>query len=228
MAPALLALESTALRDKVCAPLGLNPSEQQLALLLGYLDLLSRWNATYNLTAVKDRAGMLTQHLADCLAVVPAVQRYLGARDVSSFRILDVGSGGGLPGIVLAIMLPTVQVSCVDSVGKKAAFVRQVAGALALPRLQAVHSRVEALKAPPFDLVISRAFASLPDFVGLTASQLASDGCWLAMKGKYPQDEIEQLPAAVQLFHVEQLMVPGMEAERCLLWLKRAQQTLAP
>ena len=153
--------ERARLLQDICVPLGLQPHDTQLDQLLGYLDLMQRWNATYNLTAVRDRAGMLTQHLADCLAVVPPVTRHLqqlhqqpsGASDshtppVRALRVLDVGSGGGLPGVVLAIMLPALQVTCVDTVGKKAAFVRQVAGALALPGLQAAHSRVEALQVP--------------------------------------------------------------------------------
>jgi 16S rRNA (guanine527-N7)-methyltransferase len=202
----------------LCQPLGLSPSPTQAAALLGFLDLLQRWNGTYNLTAVRDPAAMWTQHLADCLAVVPPVQR------LAPHRLLDVGSGGGLPGCVLAIMLPAVQVSCVDAVGKKVAFVRQVAGALALPNLQGLHARVENLQkteqAPAFDLITSRAFASLPDFVALTRRHLAPGGVWAAMKGKHPADEIAALPADVDMFHVEQLQVPGLDAERCLVWLR--------
>jgi 16S rRNA (guanine527-N7)-methyltransferase len=202
----------------LCQPLGLSPSPTQAAALLGFLDLLQRWNSTYNLTAVRDPAAMWTQHLADCLAVVPPVQR------LAAHRLLDVGSGGGLPGCVLAIMLPAVQVSCVDTVGKKVAFVRQVAGALALPNLQGLHARVENLQkteqAPAFDLITSRAFASLPDFVALTRRHLAPGGVWAAMKGKHPADEIAALPADVDMFHVEQLQVPGLDAERCLVWMR--------
>jgi 16S rRNA (guanine527-N7)-methyltransferase len=134
--------------------------------------------------------------------------------------VLDVGSGGGLPGVVLALMRPALDVTCVDAVGKKAAFVRQVAGALALPNLHAVHGRVEALRAPPFELVTSRAFASLADFVRLTRPLLAPGGSWLAMKGKLPADEIAALPADVTVFHVEPIGVPGLDAERCLVWIK--------
>jgi 16S rRNA (guanine527-N7)-methyltransferase len=201
--------------DATFAALGLEPSPAQTDALLRYLDLLQRWNATYNLTAVRDRAAMLTQHLADCLAVIGPVRRCGVAG-----RVLDVGSGGGLPGVVLAIMLPALQVTCVDTVGKKAAFVRQLAGALALPQLHAVHARVEALRAPPFDLITSRAFASLADFVSLTRRHLAPGGVWMALKGKTPFEELAALPADIEVFHVEPLAVPGLDAERCLIWMR--------
>ena len=199
----------------ICATLGLEPSARQLQQLASYLDLLQRWNTTYNLTAVRDRDAMLIQHLADCLAVV----RPLLAR-CSAGRVLDVGSGGGLPGVVLAVMAPKLDVTCVDTVGKKAAFIRQVAGQLGLPALHAVHARVETLPATGFDLITSRAFASLVDFTGLTAHLLAPGGVWMAMKGKQPQDELAALPSDVTVFHVEQLQVPGLDADRCLVWMK--------
>ena len=172
---------------------------------------------------------MLTQHLVDCLAVVPALERQLAGRPVTTpttppARVLDVGSGGGLPGVVLAIADESLQVTCVDTVGKKSAFVRQVAGQLALPGLQAVHARVEALPAAArgtgFDVVTSRAFSSLADFTRLTADLLVPGGVWMAMKGKAPDDEIAALPAGVEVFHVEHLQVPGLDAERCLVWMR--------
>jgi 16S rRNA (guanine527-N7)-methyltransferase len=183
-----------------------------------YLALLAKWNAAYNLTAVRDPAQMRVQHLADCLAVVAPLRRQLGPR--AQARILDVGSGGGLPGVVLAAAEPGWDVTCVDAVGKKAAFVRQVAGELALPNLHAEHARVEALQAPPFDVITARAFAALPDFVRLTRPLLAPDGVWLAMKGKRPDDEIAALPGNVEVFHVEPLIVPGLDADRCLIWMR--------
>ena len=201
--------------DAVFGALGIEPSAAQLAALIAYLDLLQRWNATYNLTAVRDRKAMVAHHLADCLAVVPALLR----RGVQG-RALDVGSGGGLPGVVLAIMLPGLDVTCVDTVGKKAAFIRQAAGVLSLPNLHAAHARVEALTMSPFDLITSRAFASLLDFVTLTRARLGSGGVWMAMKGKIPSDEMAALPTSVEVFHVEQLAVPGLAAERCLVWMR--------
>lgn len=185
--------------------------------LATYRDLLVKWNATYNLTALRDPAQMRTQHLADCLAVVAPLRRHAAGRQL---RLLDVGSGGGLPGVVLAAVEPGWDVTCVDTVGKKAAFVRQVAAELGLPNLHAEHARVEALKAPPFDLITSRAFASLPDFVQLTRPLLAPGGVWMAMKGRPPSDEITALPTDVTAFHVEPLAVPGLDAERCLVWMR--------
>lgn len=200
------------------AALGVPLSETQAGALLDYLQLLQRWNGTYNLTAVRDPAAMWLQHVLDCLAAVPSVQRALPSGRRA--RILDVGSGGGLPGVVWAIALPQVDVVCVDTVGKKAAFIRQAAGSLQLPNLQARHARVEALREPPFDLITSRAFASLSDFTQLTRALLAPGGQWVAMKGKPPDDELAALAWPAAMFHVEQLEVPGLEAERCLVWLK--------
>jgi 16S rRNA (guanine527-N7)-methyltransferase len=197
--------------------LGLALSVDESARLLEYVALLHRWNATYNLTAVRDPVDMLTQHLADCLALIPPLRRHLNRRDA---RFLDVGSGGGLPGVIVAIMLPNADVTCVDAVGKKAAFLRQAAGALRLPNLHAAHARVEQLKAPPFDVVTARAFASLADLTILTRAQLRSSGIWVAMKGRTPNDEIARLGPDVEVFHVEPLVVPGLDAPRCLVWMR--------
>ncbi|MBK7516663.1 MAG: 16S rRNA (guanine(527)-N(7))-methyltransferase RsmG [Betaproteobacteria bacterium] len=201
--------------DPICAELGLAPTSAQTSALSNYLDLLQRWNATYNLTAVRDRAGMVTQHLADCLAIIPPLQRR-----ATQGRLLDVGSGGGLPGVVIATLLPGWDVTCVDAVAKKIAFVRQVAGSLGLPNLHAEHSRVESLRALPFELITSRAFASLADFTALTRKHLAPGGAWLAMKGRVPDDEMAALPPDVHVFHVEPLHVPGLNAQRCLVWMQ--------
>jgi 16S rRNA (guanine527-N7)-methyltransferase len=199
----------------ICAALGLDVTPAQVEALERYLALLQRWNSTYNLTAVRDPAQMLTQHLADCLAVVKPLAARLPAG-----RVLDVGSGGGLPGVVLAIL--GWDVTCVDTVGKKAAFIRQAAAELRLPRLQAAHARVEQLKVAPFDVVTSRAFSSLTDFVMLSGSLLKPGGCWMAMKGRVPDEEIAALPAGVEVFHVEHLTVPGLDAQRCLVWMRQA------
>ncbi len=197
------------------AGLGLALNATQIAGLQRYLDLLERWNGAYNLTAVRERAGMITQHLVDCLAIVPALRRH-----VAGGRLLDVGSGAGLPGVVIAALLPAMDVTCVDAVGKKAAFVRQVAGALPLANLHAVHARIEELHAPSFQVITSRAFASLAVFTALTRTHLAPGGVWLAMKGRVPDDEIAALPDGVEVFHVEPLAVPGLAAQRCLVWLR--------
>lgn len=191
-------------------------SEQHSSRLLDFVDLLARWNQTYNLTAVRDRSAMLTQHVVDCLAAVPALRR----ENRSVGRVLDVGSGGGLPGVVWAVMEPGLDVTCVDSVGKKAAFLQQAAAALGLPNLHGKHARVETLADGRFDLIASRAFAALADFVALTAPLLAEDGAWLAMKGKVPTGEVAALEPAIDVFHVEQIMVPGLDAERCLVWMR--------
>ncbi len=209
--------ELTALQ-RDAAELGLALPEAAFVALIAYLALLRKWNAVYNLTAVRDPAQMRTQHLVDCLAVVAPLRRQ--ADPASALRLLDVGSGGGLPGVVLAVVEPAWQVTCVDTVGKKAAFIRQAAGELGLRNLHAAHARVEALPGPPFDVITSRAFASLPDFVRLTRSLLAPGGVWLAMKGRRPDDELSALPADIDVFHVEPLAVPGLDAERCLIWMR--------
>jgi 16S rRNA (guanine527-N7)-methyltransferase len=200
------------------AGLGLWLADIQIEQLLDYLGLMQKWTRVYNLTAVRDPAEMLTHHLLDSLAVVEPLRRQTGGQPI---RLLDVGSGAGLPGVVVAICCPQVRVDCVDTVAKKAAFIRQVAAALKLSNLQGLHSRVEQLTGP-YDVVSCRAFASLADFVAWSSGALAEQGVWLAMKGKPPQEEIAALPAGVVVFHVEQLRVPGLDAERCIVWMKRA------
>lgn len=197
--------------------LGLELSAAQLDQLLGYLELIAKWNKVYNLTAVRDPEEMLVQHLFDSLAAVGPLRRQTGGRPA---RLLDVGSGAGLPGVVFAICCPEVQVDCVDTVGKKAAFIQQAAAQLQLANLRGVHDRVENLKGP-YDVVSSRAFASLPDFVTWSAGALAEQGVWLAMKGKHPEAEIADLPSTAEMFHVEQLHVPELSAERCIVWMRR-------
>jgi 16S rRNA (guanine527-N7)-methyltransferase len=201
------------------ADLELPLDEATLVRLLRYLGLLQRWNAHYNLTAVRDPQAMLSQHLVDCLAALPALRAELPA---GPLRVLDVGSGGGLPGVVLALLAPKWQVHCVDTVGKKAAFIRQVAADLQLPNLSGLHARVESLDRE-YDLVICRAFAALPLFVSLTRHLLAPAGRWAAMKGRVPEDELKALPGDIDVFHVKHLEVPGLDAERCLIWMRPQQ-----
>jgi len=199
--------------------LGLALSAEQHQTLLRYLDLILKWNKVYNLTAVRDPDEALTHHLIDSLAAVPPLQKHL-ATLASGTRLLDVGSGGGLPGVVFAICCPDLHVSCVDTVGKKAAFVQQVALELKLRNLRGVHARVESLT-DTYEVVSSRAFASLLDFTTWSQAALAEQGVWLAMKGKHPDAELAALPATVDVFHVELLSVPGLDAERCIVWMKR-------
>jgi 16S rRNA (guanine527-N7)-methyltransferase len=208
-----------ALND-VLSRLPLDTSATQVDALLAFLDLLARWNRTYNLTAVREPERMLTQHLADCLAVARPLLTAVGNRQ--AVRVLDVGSGGGLPGVVLAIVCPAISVTCVDAVGKKAAFVRQAAAELRVGNLLVEHARVEQLPARGFDVVTSRAFATLFDFTAVTRAQLGAGGVWMAMKGRRPDDEIAQLPRDIEMFHVEPLNVPGLDAERCLVWMRPA------
>ncbi|MDZ7858965.1 16S rRNA (guanine(527)-N(7))-methyltransferase RsmG [Sphaerotilus sp.] len=197
--------------------LGCPLDDAQADRLLGYLDLLARWNKVYNLTALRDPAQMLTHHLLDSLAVIAPMRRHTGG---AATAVLDVGSGGGLPGVVIAATQPNITVTCVDTVQKKVTFVRQVAAELRLPNLQARHTRVEAITDTQWPLITARAFASLPDIVTLTRPLLAPGGVWMTMKGQHPADEIAALPADVEVFHVEPLQVPGLNAERCIVWMR--------
>ena len=203
--------------NQAVGQLGLTLSEQQVDHLLAYLALIHKWNQVYNLTAVREPAAMLTQHLIDSLSLIAPLRRH---SDGCALRVMDVGSGGGLPGVVLAIAMPELTVVCVDAVAKKSSFIQQVAAELRLNNLRGEHARVENLKAAPFDVITSRAFASLPDFTRLTRQHLKPGACWIAMKGQPPQDELDALPSSVEVFHVEQLRVPGMVAQRCLIWMR--------
>jgi 16S rRNA (guanine527-N7)-methyltransferase len=205
------------LRQGVVA-LGLELGESAQQQLLAYMALIQRWTRVYNLTALRDPQHMLTHHLLDSLSALSPLMRHTQGR---STRLLDVGSGGGLPGVVLAICRPEVQVTCVDTVGKKAAFIQQVAASLRLPNLRGLHARVESVE-ERYDVICSRAFASLKDFAQWSQGALSPQGVWMAMKGKRPDDEIADLPAQVQVFHVEPLAVPGLEADRCMVWMRHA------
>jgi 16S rRNA (guanine527-N7)-methyltransferase len=211
---------ASALRDGL-QQLELLLDDGQVDHLLSYLDLIQKWTKVYNLTAVRDPAEMLTHHLLDSLAVIAPLRRQLAVVGLGGkpIRLLDVGSGAGLPGVVIAICCPDIAVHCVDTVGKKAAFIQQVAVSLRLPNLRGIHARVESLT-DRYDVVSSRAFASLVDFVTWSNAALAEQGVWMGMKGKHPADEMAALPTSVKVFHVEPLSVPGLNAERCIVWMR--------
>ena len=198
--------------------MGLSLSDAQSAKLMAYGDLILKWNKVYNLTALRDPAQVLTHHLLDSLSIIAPLQRQCP----EASRLLDVGSGAGLPGAVIAIMRPELSVSCVDAVAKKAAFIRQVSAELGLPNLNGMHTRVESMGGS-YDVISSRAFASLSDFFSGSQQLLAPGGVWMAMKGKLPTEEIAQLSAAgAEVFHVEHITVPGLDAERCVVWARKS------
>ena len=201
----------------------------QVDALLAYMALIQKWNKVYNLTALRSSDEMLTHHLLDSLSVVLPLRAQLEAMGLTRGKLLDVGSGGGLPGVVLAIVMPQWRITCVDTVAKKAAFVQQVSASLALPNLRGLHARVESLRADAgegFDVVASRAFASVPDFVSWSTEALLPHGVWMAMKGKSPTEEMAALPTHAQVFHVEPLHVPGLDAERCVVWMRPSDQSI--
>jgi len=201
--------------------LALSLDDAQVAALLDYMALIQKWTKVYNLTAVREPRDMLTHHLLDSLAVVRPLRLQLVALGLGpALRVLDVGAGAGLPGVVLAICDPALTVHCVDTVAKKAAFVQQAAVSLKLANLRGIHARVESL-VEPYDVVCSRAFASLADFTQWSALALAPAGVWMAMKGKHPDAELAALAPNVAVFHVEPLQVPGLDADRCLVWMRR-------
>ena len=192
--------------------LGLRLPADAVGRLLDYLALLERWNAAYNLTAIRDPAEMVTRHLLDALAILPYVQ---------GDTLADLGTGPGLPGIPLAIATPGRQVLLVDSNGKKVRFLREAIRALKLEGVRAVQSRVEDVEGQ-FDCITARAFASLADMLGWGGHLLAPQGIWLAMKGKAPDEELPGVPAAFAVRGIHPLRVPGLEtSERHLVVLGR-------
>lgn len=215
--------------------LGLSLDEHQQNQLLDYVDLMGKWTRVYNLTAVRDPKEMLTHHVLDSLSVVLPMRRQLEALRIERlgnlpgdqdkvapqkpFALLDVGSGAGLPGVVIAITCPEIQVTCLDAVAKKVAFIQQVAATLRLSNLDGLHARIETI-AQAYDIISSRAFSSLADFVSGSHKALAAGGVWMAMKGKNPEEEFAALPNMAKVFHVEQLQVPGLDAQRCLVWMR--------
>jgi 16S rRNA (guanine527-N7)-methyltransferase len=209
-------LNAAAAQRPPAASLALAPATAQLPTACWpYLDLLQRWNATYNLTAVRDPQAMVcsTWPIAwrCCNAACTGCQQ--GA--FWTWAVVEdcpAWSGHHAAGL---------DITCVDAVGKKAAFIRQVSAQLKLPNLHAAHARVQDIRLPPFDLITSRAFASLVDFTAWTEKHLGAGGVWMAMKGKIPTDESAVLPQEIEMFHVEPLRVPGLEADRCLVWMRK-------
>jgi 16S rRNA (guanine527-N7)-methyltransferase len=227
------AADEKTLRDGA-AELGLSLDDRQCERLLAYAALILKWNKVYNLTALRDPALVLTHHLLDSLSVIAPLQSRCppSGTEPATRRLLDVGAGAGLPGVVIAILRQDIDVTCVDAVAKKAAFVQQVAVELKLPNLHGLHARVESL-AGSYDVISCRAFASLADFYRGSKQLLASDGVWLAMKGKVPDlelaelSELAELKDGIDVFHVEHLQVPGLDAERCIVWARKTLPTAA-
>ena len=194
--------------------LSLELTRAQQQALLDYIALLGKWNKVYNLTAVREPEQMLSQHVLDCLAVLPPLKQV----SPEALDLIDVGAGGGLPSVVFAIACPHWQITAVDTVAKKAAFIQTTAHSLRLVNLKAVHSRVEALTGG-FDVVTCRAYASLRDFCDSSRHLLKPNGVWMAMKAKLSAEELTDLPATVRVDKVEPLAVPGLDADRCLVWM---------
>lgn len=194
------------------ADLGLENGDRVVDALAGYAALLLKWNRVYNLTAIRRPEEVLTHHLLDSAALSPLIDRFAPA----AASLLDVGCGGGLPSVPTAVLRPALQVTGIDAVGKKAAFVNQAAIELGLRNLRAVHGRVEKLSGS-WDVVTSRAFSSLTDFVTLTRPLVAPGGRWLAMKGVMPEEELAALPAWVRVESVERMTVPGLDEDRHLV-----------
>lgn len=198
--------------------MGVALSAAQIDKLMAYQALLAKWNKVYNLTALRDPAQMVTHHLLDSLSAVSA---FAGAQ-----RVLDVGAGGGLPGIVLAIWAaeaqPQMQITLVDTVSKKTAFLNQVKAQLHLGNVSVLHARVEQLPVEQqYDVITSRAFAELKDFVTWSNHLLQQGGKYIALKGVLPQEEIDRLPAGWKVQQVQPLQVPGLDAERHLIFMER-------
>jgi 16S rRNA (guanine527-N7)-methyltransferase len=212
-AASLLETDIAVALDDGLGALGLGLSKAQKTQMLSYVELLEKWNRTFNLTAIRDKRQMVAVHLLDSLAILPHI--------APTARLADVGSGAGLPGIPLAIALPGAQVTMIDSVAKKTAFVQQAIGELALKNAQAHGGRAEHLKpGTPYDIVVSRAFAELRDFAECSRHLLSKNGRLLAMKGLYPHDEIARLPQDIAVVETLRLNVPGIAAERHLIILE--------
>lgn len=205
---------------ELAGAIGVELDPQQCEQLMQFADLLRRWNRVYNLTAIELPAQVITHHLLDSLAIVPTV---LGLAGGAPARVLDVGAGGGLPGVPFAIAAPKHRVTLLDRVQKKAAFLQQVKAELRLQNIEVVQSRVEDYRGAVFDVIVARAFSTLADFVRATRHLLAASGHWCAMKGIMPNEEIAELEQAhlrVRVTRAVKLRVPRLDAERHLLLLE--------
>lgn len=207
-------IDNRGVLEQGVAELQLDFDAQQINQLMAYLALLIKWNGVYNLTSVRNPQDMVRQHLLDSLAAAFAFSK--------AHSVLDVGSGGGLPGVVLAIAYPHLKVSMIDTVNKKTAFLTQVKAELGLTNVTVHTGRVEQLQVPtPFDVITSRAFSELANFVNWAGHLLAPDGRMIALKGQMPQQEIDALPAGWQIEQVQPITVPGLAAQRHLIWISR-------
>lgn len=189
---------------------------QQLQ-LLAFIDLLKKWNSTYNLTALRNDQDVISHHILDSLTLLPYVEHARG--------LIDVGSGGGMPGIPVAIARPDLPVALLDASSKKTSFLQQAVIELGLTNVQVITARVEAMVGEQFDVITSRAFAELNDFITITKQLMAKGGCWAAMKGVYPYEEIERLPDNVELVQVDKLTVPHLNAERHMVLVRKKENT---
>lgn len=189
---------------------------QQLQ-LLAFIDLLKKWNSTYNLTALRNDQDVISHHILDSLTLLPYVEHARG--------LIDVGSGGGMPGIPVAIARPALPVALLDANSKKTSFLQQAVIELGLTNVQVITARVEAMVGEQFDVITSRAFAELNDFITITKQLMAKGGCWAAMKGVYPYEEIERLPDNVELIQVDKLTVPHLNAERHMVLVRKKENT---
>ncbi|MFZ5466016.1 MAG: 16S rRNA (guanine(527)-N(7))-methyltransferase RsmG [Pseudomonadota bacterium] len=197
------------LRDGIAA-MGLDIPDEAQAALLDYLELMARWNQAYNLTAIRNPLEMVDKHLLDSLSLLP---------HVADAPLLDVGAGAGLPGLVLAIVRPELEVTTVDAVAKKVRFMEHATRTLRLNHARALHARIESIEGH-YPQITSRAFASLADFLGLTRHLLAPGGRWLAMKGQIPHDELSKLPAWAEVVETPRLNAPAVLGERHLIILR--------
>lgn len=188
---------------------------QQLQ-LLAFVDLLKKWNSTYNLTALRNDQDVISHHILDSLTLLPYIEHARG--------LVDVGSGGGMPGIPVAIACPDLPVALLDANSKKTSFLQQAVIELGLSNVQVITARVEAMVGEHFDVITSRAFAELNDFVTITKQLMAKGGYWAAMKGVYPYEEIEHLPDSVELIQVDKLNVPHLNAERHMVLLRKKER----